>query len=122
MPRLLTSHKVNACNSNIDVRVLDQPGAGNACREYTVTVHHEDGNQDIEINFQNGPIAEVGTNGLTHEVLLAIVEDRLLGFQSGAYACRENALALTHIQEAIMWLNKRTADRFERGVEGTHVI
>lgn len=122
MPRLLKSHQVNACNLNIDVRVIDQPGAGNACHEYIVEVHHDDGVQDVRINFQNGPIAEFGTNGLTHEVLLAIIEDRLLGFQSGPYACRENAVALTKVQEAMMWLNKRTADRVDRGVEGTSVI
>jgi hypothetical protein len=34
--------------------------------------------------FQNGPIAEVGVNGVTHEVLLAIVADRLRSFQKGA--------------------------------------
>lgn len=122
MPRLLKNHKVNVCNSNIDVSVRDQPGAGNACHEYVVVVHHDDGDQDIRINFQNGPIAEFGTNGLTHEALLAIIEDRLLCFQAGPYACRENAVALTKIQEAMMWLNKRTADRVDRGVEGTSVI
>lgn len=72
------------------------------------------------VRFQNGPIKEVGTNGVTHEALLAIVEDRLIGFQSGPYACRENAVALTKIQEAMMWLQKRTRDRLARGVEGTH--
>jgi hypothetical protein len=70
--------------------------------------------------FQNGPIKEVGCNGLTHESLLAIIIDRLQGFQSGQYACRENAIALTKIQEAQMWLQKRTRDRLARGVEGTH--
>jgi hypothetical protein len=44
----------------------------------------------------------------------------LLGFQSGEYACRENAIALTHIQDAMMWLQKRTRDRMARGVEGTN--
>lgn len=72
-----------------------------------------------DINFQNGPIAESGVNGISNEALLAIVEDRLIGFQSGEYACRENAIALTKLQEAMMWLQKRTRDRVARGVEGT---
>lgn len=73
-----------------------------------------------DINFQNGPIKESGVNGISNESLLAIVEDRLLGFQSGQFACRENAIALTKLQEAMMWLQKRTRDRVARGVEGTN--
>lgn len=40
----------------------------------------------------------------------------------GKYACRENALALTALEEALMWLQKRTRDRLARGVEGTHAV
>ena len=43
-------------------------------------------------------------------------------FQAGPYACRENAEALTHIEEALMWLNKRVEDRAQRGVLGTDLI
>jgi hypothetical protein len=38
----------------------------------------------------------------------------------GKFACRENAIALTKLEEALMWLDKRTADREAREVEGTH--
>lgn len=122
MTRFLTSHQINGCNANIDIVVRDEPGQGNACHSYDVRIATDDGVQSVPIHFQNGPIAEFGTNGLTQESLLSIVEDRLLGFQSGPYACRENAIALTKIQEAMMWLNKRTADRVARGVEGKSVI
>jgi hypothetical protein len=67
-------------------------------------------------------VQEAGVNGISNEALLAIVEDRLLGFQAGPYSCRENAVALTKVQEAMMWLQKRTLDRVKRGVEGTHVV
>ena len=77
--------------------------------------------QKLRILFQNGPILEVGVNGISGEALLAIVIDRLRSFQAGQYACRENALALTKLEESLMWLNKRTADRKGRGVEGKHV-
>jgi len=73
------------------------------------------------IRFQQGPVVEEGVNGCFMEDLLAIVVDRLEGFQSGDFACRENALALTKIQEALHWLNHRTADRIERDVEGKFV-
>lgn len=71
------------------------------------------------IAFQNGPIKEAGVNGISQEALLAIVIDRLRSFQAGQYSCRENAVALTHCETALMWLQKRTRDRMARGVEGT---
>lgn len=46
--------------------------------------------------------------------------DRFRGFQKGPYACRENALVLTHLEEALMWMQQRTIARIKRGVEGTH--
>lgn len=72
------------------------------------------------ISFQNGPIQESGVNGVSQEALLAIVIDRLRYFQEGQYRCRENAVALTHCEDALMWLQKRTRDRMARGVEGTN--
>jgi len=123
--RELTSHKVNGLNEAIQILVLDEPGQGNACHEYQiggiVTQDTDIGSDTFwgcNIRFQNGPVKETGPNGLSNEALLAVVEDRLLGFQSGQYACRENAIALTHIQDAMMWLQKRTRDRMARGVEG----
>lgn len=135
--RELISHKCNGLNEALKIQVLDEPGSGNACHRYHITtveypppIGSGMGAAAIEkamamskavtdIRFQNGPIAEAGVNGISNEALLAIVEDRLLGFQSGQYACRENAVALTKIQEAMMWLQKRTMDRVRRGVEGT---
>lgn len=118
MTRQLTSHKVNELNEALVVDAIDEPGARNACHEYHV--HAED--VFCSIKFQNGPIAAFGVNGVSNEALLAIVEDRLVGFQSGQYACRENAIALTKIQEAMMWLHSRTRERMARGVEGTTTI
>lgn len=118
--RQLTSHKVNGLNDAISIAVMDEPGAGGAHHHYNLTVAHGDGTcHGYEIRFQNGPITESGFNGLSQEALLAVVEDRLKCFQAGPYACRENALALTHLQEAMHWLHHRTRERLARGVEGT---
>lgn len=132
--RLLTSHRVNGLNEALKIEVRDEPGPGNACRKYHITTVEYPPPPEVDlhkcqamlgavcdIRFQKGPIQEVGVNGISNEALLAVVEDRLLGFQSGEYACRENAVALTKIQEAMMWLQKRTRDRVARGVEGTSV-
>jgi hypothetical protein len=105
-----------------EVVCLDQPGAGNACHEYRVKPINGDQNPPFaSVSFQNGPIKESGVNGCHNEDLIAIVIDRLRGFQSGDFQCRENALALTKLEEALHWLNSRTAERQRRGVEGTHV-
>jgi hypothetical protein len=102
----------------------DDPGAGGACHKYQVEpVMPLNGSDDFtpfaKVNFQNGPIKENGVNGCHQEDLIAIVIDRLQCFQKGEYACRENAVALTKLEEALMWLRKRTQDRVDRGVEGT---
>jgi hypothetical protein len=131
--RELTSHRVNPANDTIKIEVLDSPGDGGACHEYLVTLPSFAGerqgqsSQSIQISFQNGPIGEVGVNGLTHEVLLAILEDRLEGFQGtrekpGKFACTENDMALELIRAAQSWLKHRTKARMARGVEGTHEV
>lgn len=125
--RELTSHRVNGLNEHLTIAVKDGPGPGNANHEYEIVYIKRSpaGVQtpvSVPISFQNGPINEVGVTGLSNEALLAIVEDRLVGFQGGQYACRENALALTHLQESLMWLQKRTRDRMARGVEGTSTV
>lgn len=131
--RFLTEHIANPANAELTIAVKDEPGQGGACHRYVVTgfdaksnVSHDpakdEGQFEKVILFQNGPIQEFGVNGLTQEVLLAIVIDRLRGFQSGAFKCRENAVALTSCEEALMWLQKRTRDRLARGVEGTNTV
>jgi len=105
--------------------VLDEPGQGNANHEYAI---RPVGEQETvsgwiqKISFQNGPIKECGVNGIMNEDLIAVVIDRMRGFQSGDYACRDNTLALTKLEEALMWLRNRTNSREARGVEGTNVI
>jgi hypothetical protein len=73
------------------------------------------------IHFQEGPIKECGVNGVCNEDLIAMVICRLEHFQKSPYSCRENALAITKLEEALLWLRKRTIGRENRGVEGTHI-
>lgn len=118
MPRELTDHVLDRL-TDVHVTVMDDPGAGGAHHDYKVSY----GSNELgRIVFQNGPIKEVGINGLTHEALLAIIADRLKSFQAGPYACKANACALTHIEEAMHWLQSRTLERMRRGVEGTHSL
>ena len=102
-----------------EVKVLDEKGAGNANHKYEVVLAENRNIVVCEVNFQNGPIKESGVNGVMNEDLIAIVIDRMRGFQSGNYACRDNAIVLTKLEEALMWLRNRTNEREARGVEGT---
>ncbi|MFA1820561.1 hypothetical protein ACDX78_10320 [Virgibacillus oceani] len=73
------------------------------------------------ISFQEGPIKENGVNGVNNEDLIAMAICRLEHFQKSEFSCRENALAITKLEEALLWLRKRTMGREPRGVEGTHI-
>lgn len=78
--------------------------------------------QLAELHFQEGPIKECGVNGVCNEDLICMVIDRLEHFQQSEFRCRENAIAITKLEEALLWLRKRTMSREKRGVEGTHEV
>lgn len=120
--RTLTDHKVNGLNEALEITAVDEPGSGGANHNYEIVLNRGEGKIGTRtvLMFQNGPIATPSDmNGITNEALLAVVIDRMRGFQSGQFKCRENAIALTHLEESLMWLHKRTRDRMARGVEGS---
>lgn len=92
---------------------LTEEKQGGRCAESCTFAH---------IKFQEGPIKESGINGCHNEDLIAIVIDRLQSFQNSEYKCRENAIAITKLEEALLWLGKRTAERQRRGIEGTYTV
>lgn len=73
----------------------------------------------INIQFQEGPIHEKGVNGAKIEDVILLLEERLKMLNVAPYICRENAIALTKLQEARLWLQERTVQRTARQVEGT---
>ncbi len=108
------------------VVTVDEPHEQNkANHEYVVRPINPPADQVSWVNpisFQNGPIKENGVNGLHNEDLISIVVHRLQGFQSSEFKCRENAIAITKLEEALLWLNYRTSQREERGVEGLNIV
>ena len=103
--------RIQRSNNLNTIAIIDEKGNGNANHEYEV---QRDDETLCKINFQNGARNEQGSiAGVTESDLLEIVRHRLMCFNSGEYRCRENACALTHIEEALMWLDKRTQDRAE---------
>ena len=77
----------------------------------------------FNIEWQNGPINEdTPRNGAFVEEVVAAVINRMMFYQTTKFACRENALVITKLDEAIHWMNHRTAERMRRGVEGSHEV
>lgn len=70
------------------------------------------------LDFQRGPVKDVGVNGITNEALLAVLIHRMK-YLDGQFGCDENKRAIQHLEEALVNLEVRTARRMVRGVEGT---
>jgi len=97
-------------------------------------VNDEDGNPaggethgtGIAITWQNGPLMRGADrkepNGAFVEGVIAAAIGRIEYYQKSKFSSRENAIALTHLETALLWLGKRTADREAREVEGTHSV
>lgn len=79
----------------------------------------------FDIMWQDGPLGRAGSlerldpNGAFVETIIAAAKQRIDYYQT-RFPCRENALAITKLEEALHWLNARTARRTAEGVEGTH--
>lgn len=124
MNKLSTIQKRENLNA---VYATGDPGPGGAYHDYIVRSGITPGEVDAPeldvatISFQKGPRKDPNArHGVLDSDLLEIVRDRLKSFQSGDFATRENACALTHIEEALMWMNRRVEDRIERSVLGTY--
>lgn len=124
MRKLETIQKRKKLN---DVWSVDEEGPGGAYHRYVICKHGEVdwqvGNNSVgmleDIKLQCGPRKEEGSqHGVIDGDLLEIVRDRLKSFQAGPFASEYNAKALEHVEEALMWLNRRVEDRIERNVLG----
>ena len=85
----------------------------------------------FRIDWQDGPLGrgedrQEPNGAYVTDVLLACLE-RMRFYQgesedgTGRFRCRENALIITKVEEAIHWGNHRTAERERRGVDGRFV-
>lgn len=125
--RSITEHRVNEANRAITLEAGDTDRLTGGVYEYSVSYEYykRDAPQEsqpvpvcIVLEFQCGDPKQVGINGLTSEVLLAILIDRARAFQAGPLASDGNARALLAFMEARDALFDRTVERAQRGVEG----
>lgn len=123
MIRQIHGHEGSSLNNKAAINA-DERDENGGSYHYSIALDNDDGTFTTRatLDFQKGPLKEAGLNGISDEALIAIVIDRLEGFQTGPFRSRDNAIAITHLETALLWLQKRTTDRQRRGVEGTHNV
>jgi len=102
------------------------PACGNASHKYRgemVTFVSPEGDIGtrtvVSVDFQHGARnLPDSTPGAADAALLTILLDRYRGFQAGPFACRENALVITKLEEALLWMKHRAFARHAQGVLG----
>jgi hypothetical protein len=113
-------HDGHGLNESIQI-IADAPDGSGASHCYQV-VQQGRASSPLFVQFQQGPRNENGSiPGVTEATLLAILIDRLRGFQAGPYACRENAIQLTKLEETLHWTKARADARAKRGVLGKNI-
>jgi len=80
----------------------------------------------LSVDWQNGPLGRGADrkepNGAFVETVIDAARQRIEYYQQSQFNCRENAIAITKLEEALLWLRKRTMDREERQVEGLNIV
>lgn len=78
----------------------------------------------LTIRWQNGPLgrdeARLEPNGAFVETVIDAAKQRIEHYQKSNFKCRENALAITKLEEALHWLSSRAQRRENQEVEETH--
>lgn len=102
-----------------EVHVNDEVKHGG--RHKYIISRKDTGNVLLAVQFQEGARKDPeAIPGILDLDLLYIVRDRMQAFQKSEFACRENALVLTKVEEAIFWSEARVKDRENRKVLGTY--
>jgi hypothetical protein len=102
-----------------DVKEIDgfevTRGVSNFSDSRPVFIHDE--TNQLAFQIQNGPIKEKGVNGCQVDTIIEAARLMILGLNKN-FPCRENSIALTKLEEALMWMKKRKENREKQGVEG----
>ena len=75
----------------------------------------------ISIKMLTKPASEGGNLNLCQCTDLIAIGLTQLKYLNAKFPCRENAISITKLEEALMWQKKRTDDRMQRGVEGKNL-
>ena len=114
---LIDHHDGHGLNESIEITSDDRdPNAGGASHVYDFTIA---GQSVGHLQFQHGARNVPGSvPGLTEAAVFVAAIDRYRAFQAGPFACRENAIILTKLEECLHWTRARADARAKRGVLG----
>lgn len=87
---------------------------------YNIFVRHDV--DSIAFNMLTKPASEGGDLNRCQWFDMVTMGLEMLKYFQGKCPCRENAITITKLEEALMWQEKRTKDRLARGVEGQNKI
>lgn len=97
--------------ANFESERIEGRGNDNVVHQTIQFLHRE------AINSAGDSITKA--DGTTNEEVLEALIDRM-NFLNQKLPSRESAIVITKLEEALLWLNRRTANRKARGVEGTY--
>lgn len=87
---------------------------GTHCSELTTFEHPATG---LYLEFQDGAVADHGTNGTSNELVIEVVIEHIKSQQSAEFErnkCRENEMAIARLEEALHWLFSKRYKRADR--------
>jgi hypothetical protein len=99
------------------------PGATYNLPTYTVTNNGIEDGKGIEIKFCKGNKDDenlLRQEGLFTETLIQTAKEYLESVNVGELSSRETSMAITKLDEALLWIGKRAEDRKLRGVQATY--
>lgn len=83
---------------------------------FNIFVRHDV--DSIAFNMLTKPASEGGDLSRCQLTDLITTGLEMLKYLNDKHPCRENAITITKLEEALMWQEERTKDRLTRGVEG----
>ena len=115
--REITGHETPDSEFTVQVFAIDEPHENGASHQYRIA--RDDGASVQLVHFHEGEFdwRSNDVNGATDEAILAILADRMRGFQTGPKACKGYATALRKIEESMEALRKKGKKKEENLVD-----
>ena len=95
--------------------IFESDPIGSIYKNAFIVIDHQ--TREITFQLQSDAISLVGINGCQYPAMIEAAKIIIERFNK-TFPCRENSIAITKLDEALMWINKRTEDRIKRDVEG----
>jgi hypothetical protein len=100
-----------------------QPGAIYEIPTYTVTNDGIIDGDPLYVNFCKGNREDESVfrqTGVFTETLIQVAKEYLEEVNQGELSTKETSMAITKLDDALVWINKRAEDRKARNIQGTY--